>query len=269
MAGVGGQLIGWPDPFCDQLAGRGFLVVRFDNRDCGLSTKIEGGPEPDPVAAYFGDASSASYTLDDMADDAAALLDALGMEAAHVVGRSLGGMIAQAMAIRHPERTLSLGCISSSTGDPTVGQPTPEGLAVLARPAATTREEFVEGDVAAHRVLGSRRYPVDDDDRRRQAGRCYDRAHCPEGTARQLCAVIVSGDRTEGLSRLTLPTVVVHGTDDVLVHPSGGEATAKAVPGAELVMIEGMGHDLPPAVWPTIVDSVVANAARAGGGQRR
>lgn len=263
IEGLGGQMIGWPDPFCHDLVSRGFHVVRFDNRDSGLSTKVEGGPEPDPVAAYFGDLSSASYTLDDMADDAAGLLDAIGVGAAHLVGLSMGGMIAQTFALRHPEKTLSLCSIMSTTGGRDVGQPTPEGRAHLVRPAATTPEECVEAAVASHRLVGSPAYPRDEAEVRAAALRRHERAHHPEGTARQLCAILASGDRTERLSEVTAPTVVIHGAEDALVQPSGGRATAEAIPGAELVMVEGMGHDLPAALWPRIVDAIVANAARA------
>ncbi len=262
IMGVGGQMIDWPDAFCSELAGRGFHVVRFDNRDAGLSSRIEGGPEPDLVAAYFGDPSTASYTLDDMADDAAGLLDALGIRAAHLVGRSLGGMIAQALAIRHPDRCLSLCCISSSTGDRAVGQPTAEALQLMARPPAEGREAYVEADVEAHRVLRSPLHPCDEAEIRRKAERSFDRAHRPEGTARQLCAILASPDRTPALRRLRVPTLVVHGSADILVQPSGGEATAAAVPDARLMMVEGMGHDFPAPLWSKIVEAIVDNAGR-------
>ena len=263
IMGVGGQMIDWPDPFCTELAGRGFHVVRYDNRDCGLSTRIEDGPEPDLVAAYFGDPSSASYTLDDMADDAVGLLEQLDIPAAHLVGRSLGGMIAQALVIRHPDRCLSLCCISSSTGDRAVGQPTAEALELMAREPVSRRDAYVEADLAAHRALRSPAYPSDEDEVRRKAERSFDRAFYPEGTARQLCAILVSPDRTPALSNVSVPTLVVHGSADILVQPSGGEATAAAVPGARLMMIEGMGHDFPPVLWPRVMDAIVENAARA------
>lgn len=262
LAGLGVQLTGWPDELCAELAERGFLVVRFDNRDAGLSTSFDGGPAPDPMAVYLGDHTSVAYTLEDMAEDAAGLLDALGVAAAHLVGSSLGAMIAQTLAARHPERALSLCSISSTTGNAEVGQPTAEAFELLARPPARTREELIEASLASHRVLGSSLYPSDETQRRRAAGRAFDRAFNPEGTARQLSAIIASGDRTATLARITAPTVVMHGTEDKLIQPSGGEATAKAIPGAELVMIEGMGHDLPPQLWPRVVDAIVDNAAR-------
>ncbi|MDQ3680968.1 MAG: alpha/beta fold hydrolase [Actinomycetota bacterium] len=263
IPGLGGQLTGWPEKFCADLASRGFFLVRFDNRDAGLSTSIEGGPVADPMAVYLGDRSSVSYTLEDMADDAGGLIDALGIGAAHLVGISMGGMIAQALAARHPSKTLSLCSISSTTGEGSVGQPTAEAFELLARPPATTREEYVEAGVASHQVLGSRPYPTDEAEMRARAADRYDRGFNPQGVARQLCAILASGDRTASLAKISAPTLVVHGTEDALIQPSGGEATAKAIPGAELLMIEGMGHDLPSGVWPQVVDAVVANAARA------
>lgn len=263
IEGLGGQMIGWPDQFCNDLVSRGFHVVRFDNRDSGLSTKIEGGPEPDAVAAYFGDLSSASYTLDDMADDAAALLEAIGIGAAHLVGVSMGGMIAQTFALRHTEKTLSLCSIMSTTGGRDVGQPTSEAMAHLVRPPAKSPEQCVEEAVDSHRMLGSPAYPTDEAEVRRAAAQRYERAHYPEGAARQLCAILASGDRTERLGEVSAPTLVIHGADDALIQPSGGRATAEAIPGAELVMVEGMGHDLPAALWSRIVDAIVSNAARA------
>ena len=261
IEGLGGQMIGWPDQFCHDLVSRGFYVVRFDNRDSGLSSKIEGGPEPDVVAAYFGDTSSASYTLDDMADDAAGLLRAIDVEAAHLVGLSMGGMIAQTFAVRHPEKTLSLCSIMSTTGNRAVGQPTPEALAMMAKPPETP-EEAIEASVLAHKLSGSPGYPVDEDEIRREAARHFDRGFCPDGMARQLCAILVSGDRTEALAELSVPTLVIHGTNDILVTPSGGRATASVIPGAQLMMIEGMGHELPSGVWRQVIDAIVANTRR-------
>ncbi len=262
VPGLGVQLTGWPEEFCAELVARGFFVVRYDNRDAGLSTVIEGGPPPDPMAVYLGDPSSVAYTLEDMADDGAGLLDALGIPAAHLVGSSLGAMIAQTLAARHPDRALSLCSISSTTGATSVGQPTAEAFELLARPSATTREEFVEADIASHRVLGSPLYPSDETEMRAETALAYDRAFHPQGTSRQLCAIIASGDRTASLAAVTAPTVVIHGTEDKLVRPSGGEATAKAIPRADLVMIEGMGHDFPSAIWPRVIDAIVSNAAR-------
>jgi pimeloyl-ACP methyl ester carboxylesterase len=218
------------------------------------------------VAAFSGDLSSASYTLSDMAADSAGLLDHLGVEAAHLVGASQGGMIGQTLAIERPGRVLSLTSIMSTTGNPSVGQPHPEALpALLTRPPAD-REGFADFVVRAWAVIGSPGFEADEDAMRERARASYDRGLDPDGTARQLVAILASGDRTEALGGVDLPTVVIHGTDDSLIDVSGGKATAAAIPGAELVLIEGMGHDLPRQLWPRLVDLIVANAERAGAG---
>ncbi|HEY2430374.1 MAG TPA: alpha/beta hydrolase [Acidimicrobiales bacterium] len=264
IMGLGGQLIAWDADFCNRLAAHGFRVIRFDNRDVGLSTKIEAGPVPDIMAVIQGDRSSVSYSLEDMAADATGLLDALGIEKAHIVGVSMGGMIAQVVAIDHPDRVLSLASIMSTTGDPSVGAPTPEAMAVLMRPPPQERDDVIAGEVETHKAIGSPGFPVDEERTRRRAAAAYDRSFYPQGVARQVAAVVAASDRTEGLSHLDVPTVVIHGTADPLVTPSGGEATAKAVPGPELIMVEGMGHELPPGAWETVVEAVVRNAAKAG-----
>jgi pimeloyl-ACP methyl ester carboxylesterase len=264
IMGLGGQLIAWDADFCNRLAAHGFRVIRFDNRDVGLSTKIEAGPVPDIMAVIQGDRSSVSYSLEDMAADATGLLDALGIEKAHIVGVSMGGMIAQVVAIDHPDRVLSLASIMSTTGDPSVGAPTPEAMAVLMRPPPQERDDVIAGEVETHKAIGSPGFPVDEERTRRRAAAAYDRSFYPQGVARQVAAVVAASDRTEGLSHLDVPTVVIHGTADPLVTPSGGEATAKAVPGAELIMVEGMGHELPPGAWETVVEAVVRNVAKAG-----
>src|SRR3954463_4663427 len=264
IMGLGVQMLGWDEEFCRMVAGRGYRVVRFDNRDVGHSTKIEGGPRPDVMGAVAGDGSSASYLLDDMADDCAGLLDELGVKAAHVVGASQGGMIAQALAIRHPERVLSLLSTMSTTGDRAVGQPHPEAIpALLTRPPAG-RDGYVDFVVGAWGVIGSPGFPPDESALRARAGASYDRGIYPDGTARQLVAIIASGNRKEALPRLDVPATVIHGTSDVLVDVSGGKATAAAIPGARLELIEGMGHDLPRQLWPRFVDLIVQNAERAG-----
>jgi pimeloyl-ACP methyl ester carboxylesterase len=263
IMGLGVQMLGWDEEFCRMLAGRGFQVVRFDNRDVGRSTKIEGGPRPDVMAAVAGDGSSASYLLDDMADDCAGLLDELGVDGAHVVGASQGGMIAQTVAIRHPRRVLSLVSIMSTTGERVVGQPHPEAIpALLTRPPAG-RDGFIDFVVGAWKVIGSPGFPADESALRARAGASYDRGIFPDGTARQLVAIIASGDRTEALQQLDLPATVIHGTSDILVDVSGGRATAAAIPGARLELIEGMGHDLPRQLWPRFVELIVETAERA------
>lgn len=261
VMGLGGQLIAWPQGFVDGLRREGFFVIRFDNRDCGLSTTLEG--TPDLGALLGGDVASAPYRIEDMADDAAALLDELGIARAHVVGVSMGGMITQALVINHSRLFLSAASIMSTTGDRSVGSPTGEAMTALLRPVATTRDEAIEASLAGSAVIGSPRYPTEQRLLRDRAAAAYDRAYRPEGTARQLAAVLASPDRTEGLRGVQMPFLVVHGEDDPLVTPSGGEATAAAVPGAKLMMIPGMGHDLPQALWAQITEAILANTALA------
>lgn len=264
VMGLGGQLVAWDEGLCQQLVERGFYVIRYDNRDVGLSTKMDDAPVPDLLALAGGDASSASYTVEDMAEDAAGLLEALGIERAHVVGVSMGGMIAQALAIRHPDRVASLCSIMSTTGARDVGQPSDRAVAALLQPPGETREDVLEASVALDRVIGSPGFPLDEAAVRERAGRAFDRDRDSSGITRQAAAVLASPDRTEGLRALHVPTVVVHGDADPLVDPSGGEATARAVPGARLITVPGMGHNLPAATWPLIVEAVVTNAGRAG-----
>jgi pimeloyl-ACP methyl ester carboxylesterase len=261
VMGLGAQLTAWPEGFVEQLVGHGFYVILFDNRDCGLSTKFDG--LPDIAALFGGDPSSTVYTLEDMADDAAALLTELGVARAHVVGASMGGMITQALAINHAEQCLSACSIMSTTGDRAVGMPTGEAMSALLRPPATSREEAIAGSIAASRIIGSPAYPTDEATLARRAGEAYDRSFCPDGTARQLGAILGSPDRTEGLRGVDMPFLVIHGEADPLVQPSGGEATAAAVPGSKYMTIPGMGHDLPDALWAQVVDAVVANTELA------
>ena len=263
VMGLATQMLGWPDGFCVALAERGHFVVRFDNRDVGLSTHLHGAPPPDVVAAFAGDTSSASYTLSDMARDTVGLLDALGLDGAHLVGASMGGMIVQTVAIEHPERVRSLTSIMSTTGDPSVGQATPEALGVLLAPPARTREEAVERTVATYRVIGSPGFEFDEAALRERAGRSYDRAFDPIGAGRQLLAVRASGSRRERLGDTRVPTLVIHGAQDPLVQVSGGRDTAAAIAGAELVVIDGMGHDLPRELWPDVADRIAALVERA------
>lgn len=251
IMGLGAQMIQWPDPFCERLSDRDFAVTRFDNRDVGEST-------------WFDDAEGQPpYTLDDMADDAAGLLEALDIDAAHVVGASMGGMIAQLLAIRHPQRVLSLCSIMSTPGGEAEEPPAPEVMDIFTRPAPTNRDEAMDAGLEARRVVGSTAFPVDEARVRELAGRAYDRAFHPAGLMRQLAAIMAAPGRAEALASLTVPTVVVHGSVDPLVRPSGGRRTAEAVPGAELVVIEGMGHDLPEGAWPMILDAIETNAAKA------
>jgi pimeloyl-ACP methyl ester carboxylesterase len=262
VMGLGMQLIHWDLEFCEGLAERGFRVIRFDNRDAGLSTKID-APVPNVMRAMAGFPIRAPYLLEDMANDSFGLLDHLDIERAHVAGVSMGGMIAQTMAIRRPERVLSLGSMLSTTGDRRVGTPKLRVWSVLMRRAPQSRDAYIEYFVRVFRMIGSPRYPVDEERMRERAAATYDRCHYPAGTARQLGAVLASGSRTAGLRRLDIPTVVVHGREDPLVPFRGGAATASTIPGAELVAIPGMGHDLPRELWPRITDALVKNAERA------
>ena len=262
IMGFSAQMTAWDEAFCRLIADEGYRVIRFDNRDVGLSSRID-GPDPDLAAVMGGDTSSAAYTLDDMADDAAGLLDALGIAEAHIVGASMGGMIAQLVATRHPSKTRTLCSIMSTTGDRSVGQATPEAMAALMAPPPNNREEAIERGVNAGRVISS---PVHFNEAKsaKRAGEAYDRAFDPKGVQRQMVAIMASPDRTPALADVTAPTLVIHGASDPLVTVSGGEATAKAVPGAELRVFADMGHDLPEPLWPEIVDAIVSNTKRAG-----
>jgi pimeloyl-ACP methyl ester carboxylesterase len=264
VQGLGAQLVSVEDGFCAELVARGFLVIRFDNRDVGLSTRLDGAATPDFAAIWQGDHASLAYTLDDMADDAAGLLDAIGVAAAHLAGISLGGMIAQLVAIRHPEQVLSLTSIMSTTGDRRVGHPSTEGAGVLFTPMPAERDRYLEQAVANARLaLAGSAFPFDPDAIRRGAARSYDRAYDPAGVARQLAAALAATDRTEALRSLRMPTLVVHGEVDKIIGIDGGQATAAAVPGARLLRIPGLGHELPPAAWATVADAIADNAGRA------
>jgi len=265
VMGLGTQMLGWHEDFCAEIAGRGFHVIRYDNRDVGRSTALRDLPVPTIPQLLLRSKQAAGYTLADMADDGAGLLDHLGIDRAHVVGASMGGMIAQTLAARRPDRVLSLVSIMSNTGARFSGQPKLVTYkALLARPPQE-REAYVEHTVKVFRLIGSPGFERDDDELRRIAATAYDRGRNPAGAARQLAAIIASGDRTELLSTIRAPTLVIHGTADRLVRPSGGRATARAIPGARLLMIEGMGHDLPRGTWPQIVGAIADNAARADG----
>jgi pimeloyl-ACP methyl ester carboxylesterase len=266
IMGLGTQLIHWDTELCERFAERGFYVIRFDNRDSGRSTKID-APVPNLPRAMAGLKIDAPYLLDDMAEDAFGLLDHLGIAAAHVAGASMGGMIAQTMAIRRPERVLSLTSIMSTTGERRAGRPKLRVWGVLLRRAPREKDAAVEYFVRVFRMIGSKGFPVDEDRLRELAAQAYERGHSPAGTGRQLAAIMASGDRTERLRRLRVPTLVFHGRDDPLVPFRGGRATAEAIPGARLIAVPGMGHDLPREVWPRLVDAVAETAARATAAQ--
>ncbi|HEY4629952.1 MAG TPA: alpha/beta hydrolase [Blastococcus sp.] len=264
VMGLATQMIGWPDEFCAGLADRGYFVVRFDNRDIGLSTHLDSAGAPDILTVLGGDASSVPYGLADLADDTVGLLDALGLDSVHLIGASMGGMIAQLVALRHPARVRSLTSIMSTTGDPSVGGPSEAALALLVAPAARDRDAAVQRVIDTYRVVGSPGFEFDESALRERAGLSFDRAYDPAGVARQLAAVLTTPDRTRALKGISVPTLVIHGSDDALVNVSGGRATAAAVPDAELLVVDGMGHDLPRAMWPEITDRITALIERAG-----
>jgi pimeloyl-ACP methyl ester carboxylesterase len=263
VMGLATQMIGWPDDFCRELAGRGYFVVRFDNRDIGLSTHLHDAGAPDMMAVLGGDHSSVAYALTDLADDTVGLLDALGLDSVHLVGASMGGMIAQLVALRAPERVRTLTSIMSTTGDPTVGGASDAALALMLRPPAGDRDGAVQRVVDTYRVVGSPGFEFDEPALRDRAGLSFDRAYDPAGVARQLAAVVTTPDRTRELKALPMPCLVIHGADDALVDVSGGRATAAAIPEAGLLVVDGMGHDLPRAVWPELIDRMTALFGRA------
>jgi pimeloyl-ACP methyl ester carboxylesterase len=265
VMGLGGQLIAWDDELCQSLVDRGFHVIRFDNRDVGLSTYIDVGdldPMTEIMKAFSGGPPSAPYLIADMADDAVGLLDHLGIDRAHVVGASMGGMIAQAIAIAHPERVLSLTSIMSTTGDPDVGAPDPEILPLLMQAPPTDREAYIADSVRGAKLLAGPEH-FDEARAAQRAARAFDRAFYPAGVGHQLLAIVSSPSRSDGLRRLDVNALVIHGDADRLVNVSGGERTAEVIPGAELLILEGMGHDLPAYYWPQVIEAITALAARS------
>ncbi len=247
IAGAGAQMVTWEEAWCDLLAKQGLYVIRFDNRDVGLSSKFDDIP----------------YTLEDMADDTVGLLDALGIEKAHIVGRSLGGMIAQTIAIRHPSRVWSLVSVVSTTGDPALLLGDPELYVLFLAPEPVEREENVEYRVNLYLLLEGSKYPLDKQEVRRMMERSYDRCFCPQSVKRQADAVAASGNRTEALRSVTAPTLVIQGSEDPLWHVECGKSTAEAVPGAELLIVEGMGHLFSAEVWPVLVGAIVQHTQKA------
>lgn len=267
VMGLGAQMILWHDEFCGALAERGFHVTRFDNRDVGRSTWLDAAGMPDVLgalaAAGAGQPIDAPYRLSDMAGDAVALLDTLGAGSAHVVGASMGGMIAQTLAIEHPARVRTLTSIMSTTGHPGLPPARPEAMALLMTPMPAERAAQIERSVEASRVIGSPAYPSDPAELRALAERAYDRGVNPPGFARQLVAILASGSRRAALAGVRAPTLVIHGDADTLVPVEAGRDTAAAVPGARLLELAGMGHDLPRALWPAVVDAIVEHAGKA------
>lgn len=265
IMGFTAQLTAWPEDFCKLFADAGLFVIRFDNRDCGLSSKLDGvdvdlGPV---MMAALADLPipPVPYTLGDMAADAVGLLDHLGIERAHVMGASMGGMIAQTVAIEHPGRCLSLVSVMSMPGEPEVGQPTAEAAAALLTPPPLERAAYIAA-APTWMTWHSKKYR-DEERTITQAAADYDRSFYPEGASRQLAAIYASGRRTAGLSELRLPTLVIHGRDDTLITPSGGMRTAELIDGAHLLLVADMGHDIPEPLWPLIVDAIVSHTRRA------
>jgi pimeloyl-ACP methyl ester carboxylesterase len=262
IMGLGTQMIGWPDEFCAQLAAHGFHVVRFDNRDIGRSTRIHGAP-PTPRQLLTRKIDPVLYDLGDMANDAAGLMGELEIAPAHVIGASMGGMIAQTLAARRPDSVRSLVSIMSNTGNRWKGQPAFGIYRYLLRASPSDRAGYIEHMTQVFEAIGSRGLPFDKERVRDMVARSYDRGHDPAGPGRQLGAIIASGDRTAELRTIRTPTLVIHGSKDRMVAPSGGAATANAIPGAQLRIVEGMGHDLPEAAWPQLVDAITSHARAA------
>ncbi len=268
IMGLGAQMIHWDDEFCRELALRGFRVIRFDNRDIGKSSRLSGGKRLSAVELmklrFLGIPVAAPYKLHDMANDVVGLMDALGIAAAHLVGASMGGMIAQELAITHARRVRSLTSIMSTTSNPRLPQATPEAAALLMAPPPATREEYIARFAETWKLLRVGHFPEDEAKDRARAERAYARGLNPAGVGRQLRAILASGSRNARLKSVKAPTLVIHGTVDPLVRPEGGKDTAASIPGAKLLMIEGMGHALPIPMWPQIIDAIAANTRRAG-----
>jgi pimeloyl-ACP methyl ester carboxylesterase len=256
------QMIAWPDEMCEALATGGHFVVRFDNRDSGASTHLEHVPPP-PLGEVLTRRRRPPYTIGDMADDVAALLDGLGLASVHLVGASMGGFIAQTVALRHPGRVRSLTLMMTSTGSLRVGLARPRVYArLLRREVISGREAAVASAVETFRLIGSRGYPFDEAHVREVAGRSWDRGFDPAGSLRQLEATVTQPNRTAALHQITVPALVMHGLADPLVGPSGGLALARAIPGCRFIGYPGMGHDLPRPLWPEFVEQITALAAR-------
>jgi pimeloyl-ACP methyl ester carboxylesterase len=262
VMGLATQMIAWHDDFCEELAGRGFHVVRFDNRDVGRSTHMD-FPPPTTKQLITRRFRPEQYRLGDMGEDAAGLIRELDLAPAHVVGVSMGGMIAQTLAAEHPELVRSLTSMMSSTGSRWFGRPAPSVYKYLLRPPPRNREAYIDRSAEIFGIVGSTGFERDEEYIRDRAGRAFDRGHSLAGGGRQLGAVLASGDRTKRLKQIRVPTLVIHGTVDKLINPSGGRATARAIPGAKLRLIEGMGHDLPRGAWPQLIEAIVEHARQA------
>ena len=265
VMGLGTQMLGWREELCAQIAAEGYWVIRYDNRDVGRSTHFSAHRPPSLPELVTRRPRALAYTLDDMADDAAGLLDALGLDDAHVVGASMGGMIAQMLAVRHPRKVRSLVSIMSTTGAQRVGQPALKVLPFLLKPPAKERDAAIERVIELFGVVGSPGFERDVAATREMAGTSFDRSSDRRGAGRQLAAILAAGNRERHLGTITASTLVIHGTDDRMVAVSGGRATAKAIPGARLELIRGMGHDLPRGAWDQIVGLIAGHARAADG----
>lgn len=267
IMGLGAQMISWPDEFCAQLAERGFWVIRFDNRDIGKSTSFDEAGVPNVMgvmmAAMQGQSSPVPYLLQDMANDAVGLLDALAIKKAHIVGASMGGMIVQELLIQHADRILTATSIMSTTGDPSLPQAKPEAATILMSPAPAERDKYLDHSVGTWRVLSGDAFPFHEAEVRASAARAYDRGLNPAGMARQLAAIYASGSRREGLKKVDVPTLVIHGDIDPLVPVEGGKDTAVQIPNAELLIVEGMGHNLPLEAWAQIIEAITKHTEKA------
>ena len=264
IMGLAAQMIHWDDDFCRQLAARGFRVIRFDNRDIGKSTRLTGGKRLTPLELlklrFLKIPVQASYKLRDMAEDTTGLMDVLGIKSAHLVGASMGGMIAQEIAISFPQRVRSLTSIMSSTGNPKDPPPTREAAALLMAAPPATKQEYIERFAKTWKILRGGSFPEDEALDRSRAERTYERGLNPAGVGRQLRAILASGSRKQRLRSVKAPTLVIHGSVDPLVRPQAGRDTAASIPGAKLLMIEGMGHALPIPIWPQIIDAIDKHA---------
>ncbi|MHA2304452.1 MAG: alpha/beta fold hydrolase [Candidatus Hodarchaeales archaeon] len=265
IMGLGSQMILWDEIFCKELASKGYYIIRYDNRDTGLSTKFDDAEVPNPMELFQkvmqGVEPETPYKLLDMAKDAVGLLDALGIDSAHIVGASMGGMIAQTVAIHFPERVKTLTSIMSSTGNPELPQPEPEAMAILVTPPPASREENIENSLKTWNLLNGSVYPLDEDQIRLRSAKAFDRSFYPQGTARQLAAILASGSRNEELQKINIPTLVIHGDIDPLVPVEAGRDTANMIPNAKLLIIEGMGHNIPPQIAPQIIEAIVQHTS--------
>ena len=257
IMGLASQMITWEEKFCEEIASHGYFVIRFDNRDIGLSTKFDDAPVPNVFALIQGETVDVPYKLIDMTKDAIGLLDALEIDKAHICGVSMGGMIAQMMAIHYPKRVHTLISIMSTTGDPTLPQANPEAMNTLLAPPESERDANIRQGIETWKILNGGVLPFNEEFARKRVARAYDRSFYPEGSGRQLAAIIASGSRKEELKSVNIPSLIIHGDADPLIPIEGGEDTAKSIPNAKFIKIKGMGHDIPLELAPRVIDEIV------------